>query len=256
MLENLEFIYDGKLSKDMGVINARVDKGLYKEDFLPKRTIRENKIRGRETPYFMGVDKEPLEFSMLLLFEDLDVEKRRSVARWLNVDYYKPLAFKNNPERIFYCMSANDSTHSHAGLDEGYIELKMRCNSPYSYSPIYTSDVYDLSDNNEGGTMIEIINSGDSIMLPAISLEKVGEGNIIISNASFNKKECVMNDLLNGDMLTIDSSDRSIETSISGAYRYDNHNGSFIELSQGVNRINVRGNCIIQLKYQFTFYHG
>lgn len=145
MKEGLEFSYDGIKSSDMGLINVKFSDGLFEESFVAEKEIHEIKIRGRDKPYFQGVERSPLIFSLEFAFEDYyDHEKIRQVARWLDQDYYKPFFTTDNPDRIFYCMLHSSSTLLHNGLKQGYIEIEFRCDSPYSYSPQYQTEWYEI----------------------------------------------------------------------------------------------------------------
>jgi phage-related protein len=116
--------------------------------FFPSREIIEEKVKGNDKPYFMRTETEPLKFSVSFAFEETwNTEKIREVARWLTQhDYYQELYFVNEDglgsERIFYAMFVEDSTLIHNCLKEGYINLTVRCDSPYTYSPIMTSRLY------------------------------------------------------------------------------------------------------------------
>lgn len=52
MLEGVNFYYDGIYSVDMGVLNCKIDGGMFEEAFLPSREIREVSVNGRNKPYF------------------------------------------------------------------------------------------------------------------------------------------------------------------------------------------------------------
>jgi phage-related protein len=141
MLEGVHFSYAGIKSSDMGLINVKIDGGMFEEPFLPTRQISEVSVRGRDKPYFQEVRLEPLSFELSFAFEyGYDEKKIREVARWLCQPYYQPFYTIDNPDRIFYCMVDGDSRLIHNGLKQGYITLTMRCDSPYSYSPKYTKE--------------------------------------------------------------------------------------------------------------------
>jgi len=256
MLENTAFTYDGISSRDMKVVAVKVDSGLFEESFLPSRSIREESIRGRHKPYFLGYDLSPFEFPLVLYFEDLTKEEIRRISRWLLVDFFKPLIFESNPERIFYCMYEGNVDEFHNGLRQGYLTLNMRCDSPFSYSPVYSSEVFDFSTNVPEGTNIEFENYGDGICKPLITLEKIGEGDIRIVNLSDSGRELKLTDILTGDLLTINCEDEQIDTEVAGVFHYENHNNVYLRFVRGINRIKVYGNCKLQFKYQFTIYQG
>jgi phage-related protein len=141
MKEGIDFYYDGIYSVNMGVINCKIDSGFFEEPFVAEKEIIEVSIRGRDKPYFQGVKRSPLVFSLTFAFEDYyDDLKIREVARWLDKDYYCPFYTSDNPERIFYCMLFSDSQLLHNGLKQGYVNIQMRCDSPYSYSPYFTKE--------------------------------------------------------------------------------------------------------------------
>jgi len=135
VLEGIHFSYDGIKSTDLGLFNVKLDGGMFEEAFLPDREIKEVKVAGKGTPYFQRVEKSPLEFDLSFAFEfDYDEEKIRRVARLFDQDFYKPFYTVSNNNRIFYCMPIGDSTLTHTGAGQGYFSIRMRCDSPYSYS--------------------------------------------------------------------------------------------------------------------------
>lgn len=240
----------------MGVTNCKTDSGLFEESFLPSREIREEEIRGRDVPYFLGYKLSPFEFPLTLLFDELESEQRREIARWLLQPSYKALIFQNQPERIFYCMYTGDVTEFHNGLKQGYVKLSMRCNSPFSYSHVYETPFYDFSVNTVNGQEIEVYNYGDDLCKPLLYLRKVGVGDVSIVNLADDLSTFKMTNVLDGDMLEIDNEYKKIKTTVSGEYRYDNHNGTYIRLIRGLNKLKVYGNCNLQFKYQLKFYQG
>ena len=151
MKQSINFMYDGIASQDMGVFIAWNDDGLFEENFLPERKIIERKIANREKPYFQRVEHEPLAFSLSFAIADWeDKETLRKLARWFFQPHYKPLVFDSNPNRVFYAMFEGDSKVFFNGLNEGYIELEIRCDSPYSYSFEQTKENVELRESNVG----------------------------------------------------------------------------------------------------------
>ena len=251
MKESLDFVYDGLSSRHMGVVQCHLNSGLFEETFLPTRTINEERIRGNDKSYLYGITYEPLVFIISLYFDgELDSEKLREIASWFNVDYYKPLYFLDYPDRIFYCMPDNDSQHIHNGLKQGYFTLTMRCDSPFSYTPYKTTQVYTF-ENNTQGSILEFDNRGDIHCSPLLYLEKIGDGDISIVNLSSNGREFKLTGLVNGEKLVIDNELQTIETDIPLTYRYDNFNSNYLKMPKEINRLLVTGDCKIQFKMQF-----
>jgi phage-related protein len=253
MMHSLYFVYDGIRSSDMNSTQASLSGGLFEEYFLATKTINEQKIRGRDKPYHMGTEREPLTLPLTFYFErGLTTDEINEIKRWLDQPYYKPFYFTDYPEKIFYCMYQGDSKILHNGIANGVVTLQFRCNAPYAFSPVYTSEIYDLSTNVIEGTEVIFENSGDELCKPILLLEKVGDGDMSIVNKSDGGKEFKLTSILNGEYLTIDNENKEIETDAIGISRYSNHNNIFLELSRGVSRLHVYGNCRIQFKYEFT----
>ncbi|MCY9758376.1 phage tail family protein [Paenibacillus alvei] len=156
MLEGIHFSYDGVHSVDMGLLNCKIDGGMFEETFLPSRSIVETKVAGRDKPYFQSIEMEPLSFELTFAFENNYTERQiREVARWLFQPYYKPFYTVDNPNRVFYCMVDGDSTLIHNGWKQGYITLTMRCEDAYSYTPEYIRNQMELNGSKITKTIVE-----------------------------------------------------------------------------------------------------
>lgn len=155
MQESMVFSYDGQSSKKFGVYMAHAEGGLYKEPFLPQRKIIEKKISNREKPYFQAMEQEPLQFPMTIVIKEWDsIHTKRQIARWLFQDYYKPLYFESNPERIYYAIVEGTSEIYHNGItdqnrEHAYINVNIRCDSPYAYTPEYPLPNIKFRDGNK-----------------------------------------------------------------------------------------------------------
>lgn len=252
--ESLHFVYDSVLSSDMKVTRVSVGSGLFEETFLANKTIRDEKVRGNDTPYHYGVERDVLTIPLSLWFdEDMTDDEVRSVARWIDQDWYKELYFITRPDRRFYAMYEGDSTRIHNGIVKGRVDLQLKTNSPYSFSPVYTSDVYDLSLNPAEGTSVLFVNSGDVNCKPILEFEKVEDGDISIVNLSDGGKEFKMTDLLNGEIITVDNHYKEITTDAIGEHRYDNHNRVYLDFPRGHNNLVISGKCRnLKFTYQFN----
>jgi predicted phage tail component-like protein len=182
MREYLDFYYNGISSKQMGLINVSVDNGLFKESFISSRKINTVAIKGNDKPYFMGVQREPLQFSLEFAFVNpYDKELISEVAKWLDQDYYRELYFTENPDRRFMCMPNGDLELIHNGLGNGYIQLNMICDSPYSYSQTFLTTDIDFTNNTSQGIDYSFLNIGHVSLKPEMWIKKVGDGDIAVS---------------------------------------------------------------------------
>jgi predicted phage tail component-like protein len=251
--DSLDFNYAGISSRDMGVVNVNLNKGLLEEQFIANRTIREVSVRGNDRPYFQEIEQEPLQFELSFFFTDgFDSDRVREVARWLGAQsYYQPLYFENDPERIFYCLVVESPRIIHNALQQGYVTLTFRCDSPYSYSPVYESSTFDYSNNTINGTDYVFENQGDLPIKPIIYIEKVDYGEVKIVNLSNHGEELIISDLVDGENIVIDCQLETIETNFSMVNRYKDHNGVFLEMVYGDNYLKIYGKCKIKWKYQY-----
>ncbi|MED3792318.1 phage tail family protein [Niallia alba] len=251
MIRNsLYFEFDGISSYDYGILNVNINSGLMEEQFMANQTIVEYKVPYNDTPYYVRTDKEPLSFSVSFYFEDnWDRNKLMKVARWLNVSYYAPLKFSDEPDRVYYAKPVNDINIIHNGLEQGYLTLTMRCDSPYVYSPELTSGIYEIPYHNSN--IIEIENYGYEDVLPSIYIKKIGNGNLIIKNRNYMDISMEFTSLIDGEIVNIDCQKEIIESSMTT--RYDNFNNQYIQFSYGINEIEIIGNCEIAFTYQYKY---
>lgn len=173
------FIFDGIPSNDFGIINVNISSGMQEEPFVAGREIREVSIRGNDRPYFQGVQRQPLQFNVSFAFEERwNKELISKVARWLTGhEYYKPLIFSDEPEKIYYAIFVDSPTLVHNCLSEGYINLTVRCDSPYVYSPLSLTKIYDWKESpktiedtamNQGDLINLTVNSNGELVLESM----------------------------------------------------------------------------------------
>ncbi|WP_227774423.1 distal tail protein Dit [Paenibacillus sp. NAIST15-1] len=253
--DDLYFVYDGISSYSMGVIHVTVGKsGMLQETFAPTTKINEVSVRGRNRPYFIDTERDPLVIPMQITFNvDFSEERLEEIANWLIQPFYKELYFSNNPSKRYYTVFNGNSQLIHNGIRQGYIELEMRNIDSYRYSPIISTPYYYEYENNSNGTEFVIDNDGSEPIFPSLDIEKTGDGDIRIINLSNGSQEFKLSGLVNGEMLEIDMEDKSIETNLTGIYRYKNHNDIFLELPRGKNYLMVYGNCKLRWTYQFKY---
>lgn len=250
--EKLFFNYDGIWSESFGLINVVLDNSMFDEMLVSSREILEVQIKGNDKPLFQGISNSPIEFEMTIAFTDrFTDEKVDEIVNWLFTDYYKPLYFSDREDRIFYCMPIGDSRIIHNGINQGYFTINMRCNSPYTYSPMVASQIYDLT--VDGEKIIEIFNDGYGYAYPEISIEKVDDGEISISNMSDGGRVLQISNIANLENVYLNCEKKIIESDIIGVYHYDDISGEFPKLTFGRNLIRVNGKCRVQFRYQFKY---
>lgn len=248
--ESLYFSFAGRKSTDFGIINVSISDGLFEEQVVSNKTINEVKIRGNDKPYFIDVTKEPKQFQLRFYFEETwNDQLINDVIRWLNVDFYEPLFFSENIDRVFYAMPVDGINLIHNGLKQGYLTLNMRCDSPYSYGHEQVTPWYEC-DNER---MIELDNLGHFPIMPEIWIQKIGDGNISILNYSNGTDEFKFTGLKNNEELYVDGENEIVETNLPNTYRLDNFSEYYVTLVYGRNTLKVTGDCKIKFRYRYIF---
>jgi phage-related protein len=249
--ESLYFTYDGINSMDYGIMNVSIDNNPYSEPFLANRVIKEFVVKGKRNPYHSYIQVDPLSFTLNFAFSNgWDDTTLSQVKQWLYVDYYKPLIFSESPDRVYYAMVVDAPIITHNGINEGYVTLNFRCNSPFAYSPEIMTDWYDFSLSNTNNLILE--NAGDVVISPEIYITKVGNGDLTINNFNANISMQFTN-LLDKEELYVNCDKMYIETSIPNFYRYDSLNDTYLKLAYGQNNIQIIGNCKIKFQYELKF---
>lgn len=251
MRESLHFTFNNISSEDMGVVIASPSGGLFQETFLPTRSINETSVKGKKKRYFKGVETDPLSFSLtFFIAEWRDRDNLRQIAKWLFQDYYKPLYFDTNPERIYYAIIDGDSSLIHNGCKDGYIELNIRCDSPYSYSPIQ----YASASSSDGQMMI--FNEGDLTIKPKARIKKSpANGDIEIRNTTTNQIIKFTN-IQRDEEIFIDFENKEIVSSLQylNIYRFENFNNEWLEFSSDdENVLEFIGDFEIEFEYELTY---
>jgi phage-related protein len=256
MREYIDFYYNGVSSMAMGIINVNVKGGLFEESFISSRNINETKVRGNEKPYFANIEREPLQFDLEFAFENpYDKDLIAEVAMWLDQQYYRELYFTDNPDRRFFCMMISDSSLVHNGFGQGYISVKMRCDSAYSYSQEYLSQEIDFAVNTTNGTDYSFMNIGHVDLKPEMWIYKIGDGDISITNKASGRL-FQFTGLNAGETVYINNESGHIESDIIGLFRYDSFNDEYLYFEKGRNIISVKGNCKLQFRYRFKTIQG
>jgi phage-related protein len=232
-------------------MNVSISQDIYEEPFIASRTIKEFTVRGNDRPYFSEIQRSPLSFSLSFYFENgWDDDLISQVRQWLNTDYYKPLVFSEQPDKVYYALIIDSPSLVHNGLKQGYVTLNFRCDSPYSYSPELMTPLYTFSDSDVNNLTIN--NSGDCTIYPKIYITKIGDGDLSIDNFNGGNSFKFTN-LVDQEELYIHCEKEYIETSVPDFYRYDDFNGNYMILQYGKNPLRITGKCKIQFQYQFKF---
>jgi predicted phage tail component-like protein len=250
--ESLYFTFAGRKSSEFGILNVAVAAGLYDEPFMANRSIKEYTIRGQEKPLFQEITRESKSLQVSFYFENgWNDELIREVARWLDVEFYQPIIFSEDEEKVYYVLPVDSSSIIHNGLKQGYITLTFRCDSPYSYSHLKVTPWYDLS--KVSSSTIEIKNMGDKLILPELFIVKATSGDLKITNMSNKGEVCSFTSLEENEELYVNGDNQIIDSNLPNTWRYDNFNDQYLTLYRGKNILQIDGQCKVKLRYKYKF---
>lgn len=246
-----QFIFNNHNSSDYNIFNISIQEGLYEEPFLPSTEIVEIYIKYKDSPYFQRKKNHPLEFTVNFGFADAwDKSALSELARIFMVDFYAPLIFSEDPDKIYYVLPIGDIKITHQGTI-GYITMQFRCAYPYALSPTYSSPLYDYSNNTSSGTQLTFVNNGDLSLFPILNVQIINGDSFSIQNLNNNNQIISFSGLTISENLVIDCENEDISTDQPLTYRYSNMSGDFLELLRGVNNLLIKGNIKFQFIYEY-----
>ena len=254
---NTEFSYDGRECSEFGLYVVRLNKSFPSIPYTSNKNILEEHPKKAITPFFFGVQHQPLSFEVTLACideDEFDTDKLYEIGRWLFQDKYKPFISADNEGKIFYCMPINKVDFYTADLRNGYITVQFRCRDAFGWTTEQET-TYDLSGNvGSTPTSIEInnvSNVGVEYYYPEIEFElQSTETGVSIKNNSDDGRTMSFSGLDLEETVTIDCGKKTIVSS-SDVYRFDDWNKVWFRLVQGYNYIDVTGKCIIKFRTQY-----
>lgn len=250
--ESIHFWFNGRKSTDFNIQNVSIGGGAYEESMSSGKTIIEDYPNQAQMPYFHGVQKEPKQFEVSFYFEKTwNKNLIDEIIRWLNVDEYKKLYFEADIDRVFYAMPISDLSLIHNGLEDGYVNITFRCDSPYSFSHELFTPILEMKKIPEH--VVEITNLGYYNIRPRVWIKKISKGDILINNLTHKNLRTKFKNIDIEEELIIDGKTEIITTSKENTYRYDDFNDIYVELVYGKNRLKISDNVKVQFYYEYIF---
>ncbi|AVM24339.1 phage tail domain-containing protein [Bacillus pumilus] len=260
--ESQYFLFNHIRSIDMSVVNVNTEGGLQEENFLAGKTINETFLKDRPEPIVDSIVYEPFEMPLNFYVDqniregfyknrNLTQKKLREIAKWLTVTDYSPLSFSSNLDIVYYAIPLNAMDLVHNCSEDGYIRLTMKV-LPFKYSTKISTPW--INPSNKIGNILTFDNKGDITVPLSMEIQKIGDGNVTITNLSAYRTPFTIDDLKDREILKIDSVKELMESSLNGYECYEQSNESYVFLGEGQNRIKVEGSCLIRFNYRFKYY--
>lgn len=248
---NTTFVFNGVKSEDLGIHLIKPSGGFLEGQFFAEREIVSEMIPGNHTPYIFGERRQPLRFSVHLspLEGTWTSELKSLVSRWLNNGKFNEFYSTDDLNRRYFVTYIGSPTLHQSGNMQGWIEVEFLNIDCYVRSPVHQQ----LFEINNGYTIIEIENIGDTLTFPKVWIRKIGQGDLKIRSISDGGRTFEIRNLKNNEVIFVDNKNRMIETNIPDRYLYDQFNDNYLSLVYGVNRLEVIGNCKLKFEYQYEF---
>lgn len=253
MNNSIGFYYNQEYSGNKGVIKIRLGGGLVSESFMGSVTNDIVKLKNSIKSHIQNSELEPLVFPMALYFdENLDETTIRGIKRWLSQDDFKELVFEDDPNKVYYAKLEGTQTLSHNAISSGYLEFDFITNSPYAFSRKIEAE--GEVDSTTTYQSLSLYNEGDLTVAPKIQIviDPVDAEDVEIFNDTTGGHFLLQSNLVN-ETIIIWNEYEELETSSSLRYGYDDHNGQFITLIEGVNDLRIKGKFKYLIEYQHIY---
>ena len=258
MFTNYDFMFDKIHSEDMNTVIVNMNSGLSESNFGIVQTVIEDKITGRDVPYFYKTDRQTYTFPLIITTINsegellkLDRQTRSKLVKWLVKDTYREFKSPDYPDQVFYVIFTEGKSYI-TGAEQGYLTLTGRLNSPYSYQEkVVTTKNYPTSITN---TMY--MNNFSNIIdnyKPELEFTLVGSATDITIKNLTNGKSLTFTGLTPGETIYVNNQTGKIISSL-GITRLDKCNRNWMSLNYGENKIEITtnsGGCKISFTTQF-----
>ncbi|MFK3936700.1 hypothetical protein ACI2JA_04180 [Alkalihalobacillus sp. NPDC078783] len=261
--ESLGITYAGVHSSQLGVTNVSIEEGLFEEHFLADQTVNFIRIKNQIRSLLIDRDKQPIVHNIRLYFENgFDNKKLRLVKQWLDKDFFEPLQFDEDYGRVYYAMLQDSSSLTHTGHEDnqGYVTFSMICDSPYSYSPIQSSQIYKYQDSKcyrQGYPVpngkIQIYNDGDFGINPLLKIKKIGNGSVEVINDGKPNDSFKIDNISDGAEITVDFEREIIESNTPNKYYYSDSNENYFTIPLGEQTLSGKGDFELEVLYESTY---
>ena len=246
------FRFDGQtyhedMSSGFKLINATLDNDFYMQCIRGPRTIIEDKIPGRDIPYFYEIDDEPLEFEVTFAFTEYMTKTQiKAIARKLfSPTTYKELTFGDYVSSTYTAKTPVYKVIFHGETDINYVQgandtyiayftLSVRSDRPYGYNAITAGDL-----SAAAVSTLSITNTGDINFDPRVEITAVATtSNWIRVRNGANGSTVTFKGLTNTEAIVVSSTLKTITSTYTGVYTRWNKDD--LSLDAGSNTFTVQ----------------
>jgi len=251
---NTDFIFDGINSSDMYNLKiVKLETGLFEQTFgMPRSTIKDF-IKNRKKPYFYKLREDVLKLNIQIAKDtEWTNQEKYDVLKWLSQETYKDFISTDQNDIVYKCILVGEPKFYNNGNNEGYAELEFECDAPHAYTQ-QTVQTFDLSDNTTT-TTIEVENKSniDDYYYPEVEVALQGTStSFILTNLSDGGRQFEFTSLTSGETIYINNESGTIISDLDLNRLPNLTDKKFFRLVYGVNQIQVTGEMILKIRYQY-----
>lgn len=249
MIRATGFSYNGLHIDSFDVTHISQGDGLQEESFLGNKSLETWSTNYSKKHYTKVIKKEPLVIPMALYFDgNLTFDKEQEIKEWLSQDEFCPLVFDDEPDVEYYAQIDGEVTLTHNTIDSGYIKFNFKTNSPYRFS---NNIVFEgESKSNDTYTEVYVTSNSDMEIDTVITVTSPE-----VKDLEFWNEATGIRSILYGTYVNLSADFLSEFEEIDSRARfspslYDAHNGRFIRLVKGKNKIKIKGKCRFTIEYK------
>lgn len=247
-------VFNGIRTDTYGIKLVNINSGIQSDPFLPQQDLVMDESFYRDAPYYYKSKKSQLEFTLRFFREGYWSDDFKQMLLEMidpeNGDFVEFFT-EQNPNKVYFIRYVGESNFYNAGSQGGYVDIRFRTDSPYSYSREYTVEVDNLNGNNNE---IIIYNDGNIDAEPLMWVTREGDGFFRIVNESIGE-EFLIENVMGGEEIYINNENGDIISSLESndVYRYDDHNEVYLRLKPGANKLTVNTGVYVKIKYRFKY---
>lgn len=246
MYTSENFTFNGRNSLEFDLYLVKLDSGINEQQMGLKRSITGSKQGNKNNRYKDENEILTFEVSLAKIEEPLEItlQDRIKINEWLFQDDYKELVFDNERDIVYYA-KAIQINRSYNYMEQGYITITFECNSAY---PCLRETIHYYEHSSvTNTTIVDVFNySNLEQVYPMIEFTLSGTTTFSIKNLTDNGREFKFTELLDGETVSIDNQ-RKLIISDRNVSRYSKFNKQWLRLLKGNNRLEISGNCTVEI---------
>jgi hypothetical protein len=227
------------------LLNATLSNEFYADCLRGSRSILEEKIPGRDIPYFYEIDDEPLEFEVTFAFAEsmTKTQIKNIIKKLVAPKTFQSLTFGNYVDSVYtketpiykvIFVGEVDLNYVSTGFNESnneifiaYITLKARADRPYGFNNISVGSLSSSAVDD-----LTVTNTGDVEFYPSIEITAVATTAnwIRVRNSTAgNGSTITFKGLTNNEAIVVNANLKTISSSVSGIYTRWNRDDLYLD---------------------------